>query len=273
MISASVGQGGINHPQDTKEIQRLIGDLQVAAGVVPLNADGVVGPLTIAAILAFQEQNPDLPRDARIDPGGPTLTRLDEVCGNLYATIAQVQGFPILIAPTPPGTPPEVVALLDSIRSDFSALAPVEQTDGANRFEDPVPRVIAPLDRIRSTLLGTVAAVPLIIVLIFILALLVVITSNPLWQRAAKETVRGLKDRMRLLSQKIRDAVQDIIDAIENVVGGTRCAEICANEINKLSGRRVVLDYDQHRALPTSCFGDTEYFVKGVHAMSDSIPR
>jgi hypothetical protein len=46
-----------------------------------------------------------------------------------------------------------------------------------------------------------------------------------------------------------------------------------AAEINKLSGRRVVLDYDQHRGLPTSCFGDTEYFVKGVRAMSDSIPK
>lgn len=45
-----------------------------------------------------------------------------------------------------------------------------------------------------------------------------------------------------------------------------------AAEINKLSGRRVVLDYEQHRAVPTSCFGDTEYFVKGVRAMTDSVP-
>ena len=44
-----------------------------------------------------------------------------------------------------------------------------------------------------------------------------------------------------------------------------------ANEINKLNGRRMVLDYQQHRGVPTSCFGDTEYFVTGVRAMSDSI--
>jgi hypothetical protein len=154
--------------------------------------------------------------------------------GNLYATITQEQGFPILAAPTPPGTPPQVIALFDDIRSDFSALAPAEQVAGASNFENPVPSLIAPIDRIRSTLLGAVQAVPLIIVMIFILALLVVITSNPIWQRAAKEMVQGLKDRMRLLSQKIRDAVQDIIDAIENVIGGTRCAEVCANEVNKL---------------------------------------
>jgi hypothetical protein len=39
---------------------------------------------------------------------------------------------------------------------------------------------------------------------------------------------------MRLLSQKIRDAVQAIVDAIENVIGGTRCAEVCANEVSKV---------------------------------------
>lgn len=45
-----------------------------------------------------------------------------------------------------------------------------------------------------------------------------------------------------------------------------------AAEINKLSGRRVVLDYEQHVKIPTSCFGDTEYFVNGVRAMTDSMP-
>ena len=45
-----------------------------------------------------------------------------------------------------------------------------------------------------------------------------------------------------------------------------------ANEINKLNGRRVILYYEQHKGVPTSCFGDTEYFVTGVRQMKDSIP-
>ena len=45
-----------------------------------------------------------------------------------------------------------------------------------------------------------------------------------------------------------------------------------AGEINKLNGRRVVLFYEQHRGIPLSCFGDTEYFVTGVKAMTDSVP-
>ncbi|MEV5493461.1 peptidoglycan-binding domain-containing protein [Streptomyces bobili] len=234
MISGSVGQGGINRPDDVMAVQRLLSDLRIAAGHVPLDVDGLVGPKTIAAISDFQQQNPGLPVDGRIDPTGPTFTRLDEVSSSLYATIAQEQGFPILAAPTPPGTPGHVAAVFDDIRSDFSALAPAERVTGASRFVNPVPNLIAPVDRIRLNLLGAVQVVPLIIVLIFILALLIIITSNPIWQRAARETLKGLKDRMRLLSQKIRDAVQEIVDAIEGVIGGTRCAELCANEINKV---------------------------------------
>jgi len=44
-----------------------------------------------------------------------------------------------------------------------------------------------------------------------------------------------------------------------------------ANEVNKLNGRRVILYYEQHKGIPSSCFGDTEYFVTGVKQMTDSI--
>lgn len=34
--------------------------------------------------------------------------------------------------------------------------------------------------------------------------------------------------------------------------------------ITQAQGKRVALSYEQHKGLPTSCFGETEYFVKGV---------
>lgn len=37
-----------------------------------------------------------------------------------------------------------------------------------------------------------------------------------------------------------------------------------ASRINALAGERVVLNYQQHKFIPTSCFGDTEYFVVDV---------
>jgi hypothetical protein len=37
-----------------------------------------------------------------------------------------------------------------------------------------------------------------------------------------------------------------------------------ADKINQQVGQRVALTYEEHRGLPTSCFGDTEYFVTAV---------
>jgi hypothetical protein len=40
-----------------------------------------------------------------------------------------------------------------------------------------------------------------------------------------------------------------------------------ATLINRYQGQRVVIEYDQHLGIPSSCFGDTQYFVKGVRAL------
>lgn len=37
-----------------------------------------------------------------------------------------------------------------------------------------------------------------------------------------------------------------------------------AQKINALAGKRVVLHYKQHKFIPTSCFGETEYFIADV---------
>jgi hypothetical protein len=37
-----------------------------------------------------------------------------------------------------------------------------------------------------------------------------------------------------------------------------------ADKINQQVGQRVALTYEEHRGLPTSCFGDTAYFVNDV---------
>lgn len=37
-----------------------------------------------------------------------------------------------------------------------------------------------------------------------------------------------------------------------------------AQKINANLGKKVALKYDQHIGLPTSCFGDTEYFVSDI---------
>jgi hypothetical protein len=40
-----------------------------------------------------------------------------------------------------------------------------------------------------------------------------------------------------------------------------------AEKINALAGQRVVLAYQQHKFIPSSCFGETEYFVRELRAL------
>jgi hypothetical protein len=42
-----------------------------------------------------------------------------------------------------------------------------------------------------------------------------------------------------------------------------------ANRVNELAGKRVVLSYQQHKFIPSSCFGETEYFVTAIREVPD----
>ena len=42
-----------------------------------------------------------------------------------------------------------------------------------------------------------------------------------------------------------------------------------AEALNKAVGRKVQLHYTEHRGLPTSCFGETSYFVDRVTVVND----
>jgi hypothetical protein len=44
----------------------------------------------------------------------------------------------------------------------------------------------------------------------------------------------------------------------------TARGDAVADKINASMGKRVALHYEQHRWLPNSCFGDTEYFVTSM---------
>jgi hypothetical protein len=37
-----------------------------------------------------------------------------------------------------------------------------------------------------------------------------------------------------------------------------------AKQIDSFAGHRVVLDYEEHKGIPSTCFGDTRYFVTGA---------
>jgi hypothetical protein len=78
-ITRSVGAGGVNIPADVTEIQRLLNLVPVAKGgaAPPFLVFGTCDPATRAAILRFQKEQVPAFADGRIDPGGPTLAKLN----------------------------------------------------------------------------------------------------------------------------------------------------------------------------------------------------
>ena len=42
-----------------------------------------------------------------------------------------------------------------------------------------------------------------------------------------------------------------------------------AAELSASAGKKIVLSYSQHKGLPSSCFGDTEYFAQQVQQFQD----
>lgn len=43
--------------------------------------------------------------------------------------------------------------------------------------------------------------------------------------------------------------------------------EAVAGQMNALLGKRIALSYEEHRGIPTDCFGETSYFVTQVRAL------
>ena len=45
-----------------------------------------------------------------------------------------------------------------------------------------------------------------------------------------------------------------------------------AHDVEANAGQKVALSYEQHRGVPTTCFGETEYFVTGVRRVQEDAP-
>jgi len=57
--------------------------------------------------------------------------------------------------------------------------------------------------------------------------------------------------------------------APEKFIFSTRSDSI-ANMLMKLNGQHVMLTYEQHKHVPTACFGETEYYIVGAQVVGGS---
>jgi hypothetical protein len=68
----SVGDGGINAASDTRYVQLQLNDWRGRRGLSLLTVDGLSGPNTRGAIVAFQQSETSIV-DGRVDPNGPAI--------------------------------------------------------------------------------------------------------------------------------------------------------------------------------------------------------
>lgn len=104
IISASVGRGGVNKPDDVIVIQILLNRIPATDGGPDpqLDADGLIGPKTLAAIDGFQQHH-QLGSDGRIDPGGKMLAALQRAVASAIVS----SPAPEVLALPDPGRPIE----------------------------------------------------------------------------------------------------------------------------------------------------------------------
>jgi hypothetical protein len=83
-ITRPVGAGGANKPADVTEIQQLLNKVPAVQGgaAPPFLVFGTCDSATLAAILKFQKKQVPAFADGRVDPGGPTLARLNVLAGS-----------------------------------------------------------------------------------------------------------------------------------------------------------------------------------------------
>jgi hypothetical protein len=43
--------------------------------------------------------------------------------------------------------------------------------------------------------------------------------------------------------------------------------ESVAKSLEDAAGKRVAVDYEQHKGVPSACFGETEYFISSVRVV------
>jgi len=114
----------------------------------------------------------------------------------------------------------------------------------------------------------------LVIVLLLIVLILVVVVSLWVWVALGYTYASG--ERAGYI-QKISKkgwicktwegelAMANLPGTMPQIFTFTVRDDSVAHILEQNAGKQVSLTYQQHRGIPTTCFGETEYFITGVH--------
>ena len=134
MITASVGRGGANVPNDVRILQCGLNVTRASSGLRPIAIDGLVGRETLGAIREFQRRN-NLLMDGRMDVNGPAIARLRRMVGSEAAIFAPI------------------IAQLLPLRDKLQMLA-IQSTGDVSEFANGVAVKLQPLGKYRDLARG-----------------------------------------------------------------------------------------------------------------------
>ncbi|MEG3627098.1 peptidoglycan-binding domain-containing protein [Streptomyces poriticola] len=108
-ISQPVGQDGTNLRREVQYVQALLNVFRTERGRTVLALDGLVGPLTIAAIEEFQSAVTGIV-DGRVDPGAQAITALEQQTAGVLDELRTITMFALLLSHRPVEEEPPVEA-------------------------------------------------------------------------------------------------------------------------------------------------------------------
>ena len=119
---------------------------------------------------------------------------------------------------------------------------------------------------LRATILGGILVVPAAL-----LALWTAITLNYTYSSGDRVGfVQKLSKKGWLCKTNEGElAMSPVPGSVPQIFRFTVRDEAVAEQIMANQGKQLALTYEEHRGIPTSCFGETDYFVTGVRVLGN----
>jgi hypothetical protein len=269
-ISASVGKKAANRRPDVVIVQKLLNAARRQDRLALIAVDGLVGLQTIDAISAFQKRYTTV-ANGRVDPDGPTITKLDETFDSVSEPQIRSDLLHILdkldqqLALTGSQLPAEVQTQLEMLRNNVEFLAvgccPL---NGGGFANDPSFRWadLGGADQPQPVLTAGPAAAgaPVAAMAMLFLALMAMLMLIHLLPHIS-EALDDLVNQIRILLSKAVDTMEEIVEQIEDMIKRNfRAGLLCAAEIEAFrQASRKLLDWLESPEIPKDELGKRRY--------------
>jgi len=242
-ITLSVGSGGVNRRDDVVRVQEYLNFARRQDWLREIAVDGLVGPETTGAIIAFQRRRTRVV-DGRVDPGGPTITELERIVVAVVEASLRRDMLQILddldqqLSRKGYRLPTSLEVKLQSVRQFVNGFrtGPYAATGGTPSLQlaffsvTSRPTIVLAAAPAAAAAGAAAAAEALMMALLATIALLVIIMLMPHISRTVEEILR----KIQVLMAGILDAVNEAVEGIEDLIrrnpkAGMRCsAEVIA---------------------------------------------